>query len=1147
MTLEPGSIVVPTNEFQTPVTGEFLSGMDEWARGEFMSCLESIPYVKWLIAPDRPRAKDLPRDGRGRIIVDIAHPHVLEDVDYFRPSAKFFEENGCYTFLRPNRNPRSEYGRWLAEEWRRCLDGYVRESDGEWVTGYMYWFLNYCRIMKTEVDPVSGVASRVEGFPEFWEGIYYRFHYMEQARRAGKHCIELSRRGAGKSYSFAAVLSHNLILGENMATHKTGNVMTALLAYSKEYLLVSKDGTLKKFVTTKDFVAANTGFPRLMLKSSPSEMSWEAGYLNANGNRCGSGNTVIGVSIKDDESKIRGKRGIFLFEEMGSFSSLLSTYDNVRDSVKDGQNVFGQIYLLGTAGDAESDFSGAKTMLYAPDKYDILSVENVYDRAGDGGERFGYFFPSYVSRNGRIGVDGNSDVTAALRDVLENRARLRDGNSATYLSVVAQQPITPSEAILRVKSSFFDVPLITERLRQLDTDPRAHDDEWVGDLIETQDGVTFRPNGDIPIRQWPSPGGNIDPGALVIWEMPQKGPDGKPVANRYIIGCLTPGNMVDTERGLVPVEDVTINDRLLNKDGEFVRIRNLQRREKHEETVYDIRLCSMLGATELTGNHPVYCATPERHYRSWKSKKPEEPAVYYKYDFEFREARLLKKGDVVKSPVRYNAEEDIDMSLWDDTEVRIDRRIRNPLDDVKFWWIVGLMLGNGYCDTYTVHLSFNSKDSQYIERFVEYVNDVFGKTPYVAHDRGSCIELCFNSKQFSEFFTKWFGRYAYGKNIPEWAKRMPKRLRVALLHGYLDSDGCGMECGVEFVSISRKLLSDVQQMLLSVGVISSLKRLRGASEHHIEGRVCKTRETFGLSIGMAASSVFRDLIGMEDIRLSRVRFDCAANHNIRRIWLSDDGKYVYYKVASISERMYTGTVYNFECDTHTYMCDGLPVHNCDPYDNDRADSDSLFSAFMFDLFTDRIVAEYTGRKPFAEECYELVYRMCLFYNATCLYESNKKMMFSYFSKRRALWMLADCPEYLRDRQLVKYSMWGSSAKGVSVNAAINSFAIDLIRDWLKKPYTVEVEENGQKVPREVPNAFAIRSYPLLQELAGYDPGKNTDRVSALAQVMLYREQFIVLYGGSPSAGDDDGDDPAASEFFDHDWKRHLMRLESRGF
>jgi hypothetical protein len=73
-----------------------------------------------------------------------------------------------------------------------------------------------------------------------------------------------------------------------------------------------------------------------------------------------------------------------------------------------------------------------------------------------------------------------------------------------------------------------------------------------------------------------------------------------------------------------------------------------------------------------------------------------------------------------------------------------------------------------------------------------------------------------------------------------------------------------------------------------------------------------------------------------------------------------------------------------------------------------------------DLFTDRIVAEYTGRTDYADDALELVRKLCIFYNAKCLYENNIKGPYAYFSSRRCLHYLADTPEYLRDKQIIKY-------------------------------------------------------------------------------------------------------------------------------
>lgn len=526
--------MIELNKYQTQLTQELMSEYPEEVIEQLMDCLNNIEYIKWLVSPNRPYAKDLPRDKEGKIIVDIAHPHIIENADYFRQPAIHYMEHGCYTFLKPNSNPHSEYRKFWDEEIRRIREGYVRKSDGEWVTGFMYWFLNYSPMMVNQIEKGRKKAIRTEAFPFFFEGIYLRFHYLQQAREQGHHAMELAKRGAGKSYSLAAIMSHNLILGESNESCKRVN--TVLTAFEKEYLADTKDGTLSKFKPAINFVWANTPFPRLCLKNSPSEMTWLMGYKDESGIERGSLNLSMAVSAKDNPEKLRGKRGWILFEEMGSFRGLLTLYDVTRKSVEDGDYAFACMYLVGTAADKESDFSSAKTLLYSPEAYNLLSIPNVYDKPKQGKPTFTYFFPSYINRLGCFNKDGVSDVVKALLEVLSARynAKYYSADPKTILRVIAEDPITPAEAIVKVKTSYFPVAQLNERILQLDQDPRAYNDVAVGALIKQGDKVIFRPTDDEPIRRWGV--ANTSLGALEIFQMPEKDNSGKIFSSRYIIG-----------------------------------------------------------------------------------------------------------------------------------------------------------------------------------------------------------------------------------------------------------------------------------------------------------------------------------------------------------------------------------------------------------------------------------------------------------------------------------------------------------------------------------------------------------------------------------------------------------------------------------
>ena len=102
-------ILVPTNKYQTPITESLLSQYPDEVREQFMEFIATVPFIQNLISPSRPRIEELPRDNKGRAIIDITNPPVYEDADYFRQAALYFLKHGCYTLLRPNSNPNSEY------------------------------------------------------------------------------------------------------------------------------------------------------------------------------------------------------------------------------------------------------------------------------------------------------------------------------------------------------------------------------------------------------------------------------------------------------------------------------------------------------------------------------------------------------------------------------------------------------------------------------------------------------------------------------------------------------------------------------------------------------------------------------------------------------------------------------------------------------------------------------------------------------------------------------------------------------------------------------------------------------------------------------------------------------------------------------
>ena len=111
------------NKYQTPITEELKNSLHREVWEELTDFIDNIQFIQNLIAPEEIRgyAKDRPKDESGKIIVDITNPHILEDMDFFRERAIFHEKNKCYTHLRPNPNPKSEYAEFWKEEKRRWI------------------------------------------------------------------------------------------------------------------------------------------------------------------------------------------------------------------------------------------------------------------------------------------------------------------------------------------------------------------------------------------------------------------------------------------------------------------------------------------------------------------------------------------------------------------------------------------------------------------------------------------------------------------------------------------------------------------------------------------------------------------------------------------------------------------------------------------------------------------------------------------------------------------------------------------------------------------------------------------------------------------------------------------------------------------
>ena len=464
----------------------------------------------------------------------------IKNTKKFCEAAEFFKVHKCYT-LAPRGT--TDYVKYWERETDRCLNGYTA-PDGDQITGYHYFYLNYCPIMRlieTEYVDRNGDTrkrrERIFDFPKFWDYDYYYFNAVEEAETVGKHMAVLKCRQRGYSFKGASMLVRNyeLIPGSKN------------FAVASEQKFLIGDGLLTKAWQIMDFIDKNTAWAKQRLTSTRMERvsgykvtdefgkQTEQGYLSS----------ITGITLKNDPERIRGTRGrLVLWEESGKFPSLLDAWRVEQPAVETDDGVaFGLMISFGTGGTEGASFDGLKALFYKPKAYNVLSFPNIWDDNAEQTE-CGFFVPAWSNLesfddDGKyiyMDEDGNSLREKTIEELIKQRNIIKDGG-ASQQSIdrfISERPIKPQEAILELGKNIFPRKLLMDQLTRIRTNKKLQSMKHVVDLQWDGDGGVIaieKKTGDItnyPLKKDQKPAGSV-----VIWEYPVKDPP----FGLYIGGC----------------------------------------------------------------------------------------------------------------------------------------------------------------------------------------------------------------------------------------------------------------------------------------------------------------------------------------------------------------------------------------------------------------------------------------------------------------------------------------------------------------------------------------------------------------------------------------------------------------------------------
>lgn len=948
----------------------------------------------------------------------------------------------------------SEFFAYWDEQMDRCKYGYTAD-DGDFISGYNYFYLNFCpiqRIIYTTINNPDGSTkikkTRDLQFPDFYDYDYYFFQAVEDAEGEGKHLCALKSRRKGYSYKNASMACRNYYLFPGSKTY--------IYASNKQYL--TEDGILTKAWDYMDFIDKNTAWGKK--RSVNTQMRKRAGFFTKDeyGNEIELGfkSEIIGVTLKDNPDVVRGKAGkLIIFEEAGSFSELGAAWQIARPSVEQDGMAFGTMIAFGTGGDEDSHFETLKDMFYNPDGYNCMGFDNIWDETPSD-KKCGFFIPQYTNMDFRddngnrmfMDIDGNTLRKKSVEYILSERRKVIENatNSVAVDRYVAEHCldgdtwISTEDGVTRIKDNPKAWISGVKDVYRLTTEDGT--ELLLTDNHKIFDGKQYRELKDYKVG---------DPIKYYNTEF-----------SEVYQHVSVPGLIPATNTSILIDEDWGRFLGLFMGDGFFYGPSGAIGLVFDKQDIDSIKWAEAFFNLNFGGCNKTEIG---------KLKGGIELRVSRKGSIEIFKALQLLRSNSNGNLMR---------------RVYIPEYILKSPKSVVSAFLSGLFDSDGYSSKDGNHVGFFSKEKQVLldMQFLLRGFDIHASVKSRNSINGNGYTYIENKLNIRKIdipkFREQIGFISYRKNEHIKDTKPSKSMRD---YSY------GKIVSIEYIKTDK---------VWDINTITHALSANGVWVHN-----CITPQEACLEFG---GNIFPKKELQEQLATIRTNKHLSNHKQIGDLIWEKDGtlKWVIKKIGDITHYPLkkddnpTGSIVIWEHPVKDAPI-GLYILGVDPYDHDQSGTNSLGSTFVykrfqdFENYYDIIVAEYTGRPSTAEEYYENLRKLAVYYNGRIMYENERKGLFPYFTAKHCDYLLADQPDIISD---VVSNSKVQRKKGCHMNKQIKQWGEGLIKDWLN-----EEQAPGKK------NLHNILSEPLLEELISYNDTGNFDRVMALMQVMIYREQL----------------------------------------
>lgn len=280
-----------------------------------------------------------------------------------------------------------------------------------------------------------------------------------------------------------------------------------------------------------------------------------------------------------------------------------------------------------------------------------------------------------------------------------------------------------------------------------------------------------------------------------------------PKADCWCFGfpCFAKGTYILTEKGYIPIEDVSVGDKVLTHKGRWRKVTATMHRDGAR--LWDVNGFGIL-PTRTTAEHPYYVTKPDQ-------------------------------------PMEFKKVEQLDDS-WYSTMVLPDAESDGYSKEM--WWIIGRYLADGWrverkdrpSGGRIVFAISDDKRAEFEQRLRE------AKLHGTYTKERTCGKYHVCNNQLYEYLEK-FGKYAHGKRIPREALCLPREKAKYFFDGYMSGDGRSDR--EEATSTSAALILGMCIIAQRLGKsVPAVYYTRRDEKCVIQGRECRQRDTYTFRI-----------------------------------------------------------------------------------------------------------------------------------------------------------------------------------------------------------------------------------------------------------------------------------------------------------